>query len=102
MFDVGWQELGLIAVVALVVLGPEELPVIMRKAGRFMRKARLVVHDFRMNLEEMADEAELRDIEREAYKKAVAIEPATVSAVEPPLISTEETNNDERPRPPTA
>ncbi len=68
MFDVGWQELALTGVVALVVLGPKELPGVMRTLGQIVRKVRLVAHDFQMNLEELADDAELEEFKRNALK----------------------------------
>ncbi len=84
MFDVGWQELALTAVVALVVLGPKELPGLMRTAGTLVRKARLIAHDFRMNMEDMADEIELDEFEKKARAKAEAIEPPIApQAVQP-------------------
>jgi len=75
MFDVGWQELGLIAVVALLVLGPKELPGLMRTAGQLTRKARAIANEFRFNLENMAEEAELEEYKRTALQKAAAEEP---------------------------
>lgn len=75
MFDVGWQEVGLTAVVALLVLGPKELPGLMRTAGTLVRKARLIAHDFRMNLEELADEAELEEFKKNAVAEADSKEP---------------------------
>lgn len=83
MFDVGWQELALIAVVALVVLGPKELPGLMRTAGTLVRKARLIAHDFRMNLEDMAEEVELDEFKKNAIAKAEAIEPIIEAPAQP-------------------
>ena len=52
MFDVGWSELLLIAVVALLVIGPKELPEVMRNLGRAMNKMRRSADDFRRQFEE--------------------------------------------------
>lgn len=76
MLDIGWQEMALTGVVALLVLGPKELPGLMRTAGQMVRKARLIARDFQLGLEEMADEAELKELQDKAYKQATAIEPA--------------------------
>ncbi len=75
MFDVGWQELALTGVVALVVLGPKELPGLMRTAGKLMRKARNIANEFRMSLDELADEAELEEFRAHAKKFANEKEP---------------------------
>ena len=44
MFDIGWSELLLIGIVALIVVGPKELPGLFRTVGRFMGKARGMGH----------------------------------------------------------
>ncbi len=62
MFDFAWSELALIAVVALVVIGPKDLPRVMRTAGMWMRKARAVAREFQGSLEQMVREAELEDV----------------------------------------
>jgi sec-independent protein translocase protein TatB len=62
MFDFAWSELALIAVVALVVIGPKDLPRVMRTAGTWMRKARAVAREFQGSLETMVREAELDDV----------------------------------------
>ncbi len=62
MFDFAWSELALIAVVALVVIGPKDLPRAMRLAGMWVRKARAVAREFQGSLEQMVREAELEDV----------------------------------------
>ncbi len=76
MFNIDWEEMAIVAVVALLVLGPKELPGLMRSAGQMVRKARLIAHDFRLSLDEMVEEAELKDVEEKAFRQAVKIEPA--------------------------
>ena len=61
MFDIGWSELLLIAIVALIVVGPKELPGLFRTVGRFMGKARGMAREFQRSLEEAADESGLKD-----------------------------------------
>jgi len=62
MFDIGWQELMLIGVVALIVVGPKDLPKAMRTGARMLQKARGMSREFQNGLAEMAREAELDDI----------------------------------------
>src|SRR3989344_4414157 len=54
MFDIGWQELFLIAVVALIVIGPKDLPRVMRTVMAGIRKAREMARDPPDGLEEVA------------------------------------------------
>lgn len=65
MFDIGWQELLVIAVVAIVVVGPKELPAMMRAAGQWMGKARRMAREFQFSLEEIGREAELEALRRD-------------------------------------
>ena len=72
MFDIGWSELLLVLVVALVVVGPKDLPRLMRMAGRWVGKARAMADQFRASFDEMARESELDDLraEIEALRRA--------------------------------
>lgn len=65
MFDIAASELLLIAVVAILVIGPKDMPRAMRLAGRWMAKARRVSGHFRTGLDTMIREAELEEMERE-------------------------------------
>ena len=69
LFDIGWPELMLIGVVALVVIGPKDLPRAMRIAGYWVRKARTMSREFQSSIDQMIREAELDEI-REDVKKA--------------------------------
>jgi len=64
MLDIGWSEFLVIGVVALVVIGPRELPVALRTAGRFAARARALAQEFRSGLDDIARESELKDIEK--------------------------------------
>jgi sec-independent protein translocase protein TatB len=64
MFDIGWQELFLIGVVTLIVVGPKDLPKVLRSAARALNKARAMSREFQAGLAEMAREAELDEIKR--------------------------------------
>jgi sec-independent protein translocase protein TatB len=59
MFDIGWSELVLIAIVALIVVGPKELPGLFRTVGVFMGKARGMAREFQRSMEQAADESGL-------------------------------------------
>ena len=70
MFDIGWQELFIVAIVALVVIGPKDLPRAVRTIMRGIRKLRAMAGEFQAGLDEVAREAELDEIRREANKIA--------------------------------
>ena len=59
MFDMSWSELLLIAVVALIVIGPKDLPRVVKTFAQFARKARGLAREFQAGVEEMSREAEL-------------------------------------------
>jgi len=61
----GFFELLLIAVVALVVVGPKDLPKLMRSAGRFVAKARAMAAEFTSAFDQMARETEMEDLRKE-------------------------------------
>lgn len=61
----GFLELVLIAVVALVVVGPKDLPKLMRSAGRLVAKARAMAGEFTAAFDQMAREAEMEDLRKE-------------------------------------
>lgn len=62
MFELGWTELLLIGVVALIVVGPKDLPVLFRNVGRFIGKARGMAREFSRAMEDAADESGVRDM----------------------------------------
>ncbi len=62
MFDIGWQELFILAVIALIVIGPKDLPSALRIITRGLRKARTMARDLRDGLDDVVREAELEDI----------------------------------------
>ena len=64
MFDLGWSEMLLIGIVALIVVGPKELPNLFRQIGIFMGKARGIAREFTRAMEAAADETGMKDIDR--------------------------------------
>lgn len=64
MFDIGWQELLVIGVLALLVVGPKELPGLLRNVGRWAGKARSVARDFQRSMEDAAREADLEEFNK--------------------------------------
>ncbi|MBX6329501.1 MAG: twin-arginine translocase subunit TatB [Pseudolabrys sp.] len=66
MFDIGWGELIVIGVIALIVIGPKELPTVLRTAGRFVNKMRRMASEFQDQFQEALREAELQEIRKQA------------------------------------
>ena len=64
MFDIGWSELVVIAVVALIAIGPKELPGVLRMVGQWMGKARKMAAEFQGQFQEAMREAELADLKK--------------------------------------
>ena len=73
MFDLGASELLLIVVVAIVVIGPKDLPIAMRTAGRWIGRIRKVSSHFRAGIDAMVREAELQEMEEKWRKQNAAI-----------------------------
>jgi sec-independent protein translocase protein TatB len=64
MFDIGWSELVVIAVVALIAIGPKELPGVLRMIGQWMGKARKMASEFQGQFQEAMREAEMADLKK--------------------------------------
>ena len=64
MFDIGWSELVVIGVVALIAIGPKELPGVLRMIGQWAGKARRMASDFQGQFNEAMREAEMADIKK--------------------------------------
>ena len=62
---IGATELLLIGIIALIVVGPKDLPLLMRRVGQFMGKARRMAADFRASFDEMARQSELDELRKE-------------------------------------
>ena len=68
MFDISWGELLIVMVVALVVVGPKDLPKLMRKAGQWAGRARAMADQFRKSFDEMARQSELDELRAEVER----------------------------------
>ncbi|MCX7890101.1 MAG: Sec-independent protein translocase protein TatB, partial [Rhodobacteraceae bacterium] len=84
MLDVGWSELLIIGVVALIVVGPKDLPVMFRTFGRFTGKMRVMARDFQRAMDEAAkasgmDET-VRDLKSMTSKKAMGLDALETAA----------------------
>jgi sec-independent protein translocase protein TatB len=62
MFDFAWSEIAIIAAVALVVIGPKDLPVALRAISGFVKKARRMAGEFQTHVDEMMRDADLKDV----------------------------------------
>ena len=126
MFDIGWSELILIGVVALIAIGPKELPGVLRMVGQWMGKARKMAAEFQGQFQEAMREAEMADLKKsfdEVKEAATGFNPLTslqkdvsdalrvdaldkpaetpAAAVEPPATSSEASVTPTTPEAPT-
>ena len=97
MFDIGWQELFLIAVVAIVVIGPKELPRTLRAIYGLVRKGRMMAREFQDGLDEMVRHADLDDIRKEFDRTKSELTAATsdVASGSREMLETLERESDE-------
>jgi len=109
MFEIAWSELFLVILVAIVVVGPKELPGMLRGFGRMMGKLRRSADDFRRQFDESVREAGGEDLQRELnslrYNNPLnqirdTIEEAAREASQPPRLPTAESFIDKPEEPP--
>jgi len=65
MFDIGWGEFLVIGIVALIAIGPKELPTVLRTVGQWMTKLRRMASEFQGQFQEAIREAEMADLKKE-------------------------------------
>jgi len=65
IFDIGWGELVIIGVVALIVIGPKELPTVLRTFGQYMTKIRRMAAEFQSQFQEAMREAEMAELKQQ-------------------------------------
>jgi sec-independent protein translocase protein TatB len=66
MFDIGWGELVVIGIVALIAIGPKELPTVLRTLGQYMAKIRRMASEFQGQFQEAMREAEMAELKKQA------------------------------------
>lgn len=74
MFDIGWSEILVLAVLAIIVVGPKDLPVMLRNIGRYTAKMRSMAREFQDGISDMARETELSEL-RDLKKNLSEISP---------------------------
>ncbi|HKF73878.1 MAG TPA: Sec-independent protein translocase protein TatB [Stellaceae bacterium] len=74
MFDFSGSELLVIAIVALVVIGPKDLPRVLRAVGKWAAKARAVAREFQSSIDQMIRESELEDLKKEVETAKTEVE----------------------------
>jgi sec-independent protein translocase protein TatB len=103
MVDLSWSHILLVLIVALVVVGPKDLPRLMREVGRWLGKARSMADQFRKSFDEMARQSELEELrtelnalrserplaglEQDLARPIVAADTPALPIPEPPLMS---------------
>jgi len=75
MFDISWGELILIGVVALIAIGPKELPAALRTLGQWMTKIRRMANDFQNQFNEAMREAEMADLKKQVDTLTSSFDP---------------------------
>jgi sec-independent protein translocase protein TatB len=81
MFGLGWSELLIIAIVAMVVVGPRDLPRLMRSFGHYTGKLRRMAGDFQIQFEEAMREAETEEVATALQSVRDAVPPLSLSAL---------------------
>ena len=84
MFDIAWSHLAVIALVALLVIGPKDLPRVLRTVGTWVGKARAVAREFQSSLDQMVREAELDEMKRQVESaSSVNLERELENSIDP-------------------
>jgi sec-independent protein translocase protein TatB len=83
MLDIGWQELFIIGAIALMVVGPKDLPKVLRTVSQVVRKARGLAREFQGGVADLVREAELDDIKRKVDGSTQSIESTIKDTVDP-------------------
>jgi sec-independent protein translocase protein TatB len=83
MFDLSWSEIMVIAVAAIIFIGPKELPTFLRLIGRWTAKARAMAREFQGHVDDMVREAELDEVRQQVEKAGSEISRDIEKTVDP-------------------
>lgn len=105
MFDLGWSEILVIAVVGILVVGPKDLPRLMKGIGEWVAKARRMASHFQAGVDEMIRQAELEDLRKDLntirndLRAPIVVDPRTTTTPPPDnlMVSLGETAENEKP-----
>lgn len=70
MLDIGWPELAIIALITILVVGPKEIPRVLRMVTQAVRKLRSMASEFQSGIDDLAREADLDDLKKDIEKTA--------------------------------
>ena len=76
MFDIGWMEMLMIAVVAIIVIGPKDLPKVLHTVGQWVARARAVARNFQDQMDEMARQSGVDDVRKQIQNSMTGLDPA--------------------------
>tara|TARA_Y100000589_G_scaffold254752_1_gene243620 strand:- start:66 stop:383 length:318 start_codon:yes stop_codon:yes gene_type:complete len=68
MLDIGWQEFTLVAFILLIIVGPKDLPKVLKSIFRFVDKIKNYAYDFKSSVNEMNDELELSELRKDVLE----------------------------------
>ena len=84
MFDIGWPELVIVLIVAIVVIGPRDLPKAFYTVGKWVKAARRVTSDFQRHVDDMMRETELEDLRKVANQaRGLNVKNQIAKAIDP-------------------
>ncbi|MBI3420036.1 MAG: twin-arginine translocase subunit TatB [Proteobacteria bacterium] len=95
MFGISWPEILLIGIVAVIVIGPKDLPPLMRQAGRLARKGRAMWDELRQHWEDLPNQVGLEDMRREADRLQKKSYAPFLGDAEPPMPEAEAMSGDD-------
>lgn len=78
MLDIGWPELAIVGLIALLVIGPKDLPAALQTLGRWVRYARGIGRELRQGIDELAREAELDDLRKDVQSLRASGSPRNI------------------------
>ena len=64
MFSFGWSEIALIVIVVIIIVGPKEIPNLLKQIGTFSKSLKKISRDFKSSLNELAEENDLKDVKK--------------------------------------